>query len=230
MFAELERWLAEITGFAAVSLQPNSGAQGEYAGLLTIRAYHAAAARSTATSASSRSPPTARTRRARSWPASGSWRSPATPAGNIDVADLRAKAEQHQGALGALMVTYPSTHGVFEEAIREICRDRPRERRPGLHGRREHERAGGPDAARRHRRRRLPPEPAQDVLHPARRRRPRHGPDRGRRAPRALPARPSGREDRAARRRTARSRRRRGAARASSASPGSTSARWAPRA
>jgi glycine dehydrogenase len=122
MFADLERWLAEITGFAAVSLQPNSGAQGEYSGLLTIRAYH-------------QSRGDAR-RDVCLIPVSAHGTNPASAVtagfkvvgvacdaqGNIDVADLRAKAEQNKATLGALMVTYPSTHGVFEEAIREICR------------------------------------------------------------------------------------------------------------
>ena len=122
MFAELERWLAEITGFAAVSLQPNSGAQGEYAGLLTVRAYHLSrgdAHRDVClipVSAHGTNPASAVMAGYRVVPVACDAR------GNIDVADLRAKAEQHRGALGALMVTYPSTHGVFEEAIREICR------------------------------------------------------------------------------------------------------------
>ena len=94
------------------------------------------------------------------------------------------------------MVTYPSTHGVFEEDDQGDLRDRPRARRPGLHGRRQHERAGRPLPARRHRRRRLPPQPAQDLLHPARRRRPGHGPDRRRGAPGAVPAAAPGRRDR----------------------------------
>ena len=126
------------------------------------------------------------------WPASRSCRWPATSTGNIDLADLRGQGRRStRTALGALMVTYPSTHGVFEEAIREICAIVHAARRPGLHGRREHERPGRAHPPRRHRRRRLPPEPAQDLLHPARRRRPGHGPDRRGRAPRAVPARPS---------------------------------------
>ena len=100
--------------------------------------------------------------------------------GDIDLADLRAKADAHSKDLAALMVTYPSTHGVFETTIREICADRPRARRPGLHGRREHERAGRPLPPGRHRRGCLPSQSAQDVLHSARRRRPGHGPDRRR--------------------------------------------------
>jgi glycine dehydrogenase len=121
MFADLERWLAEITGFAAVSLQPNSGAQGEYAGLLTIRAYHRSrgdAGRDVClipVSAHGTNPASA---------VMAGYRVVAVACdalGNIDVADLREKATSHAATLGALMVTYPSTHGVFEEAIREIC-------------------------------------------------------------------------------------------------------------
>jgi glycine dehydrogenase len=121
MFADLERWLAEITGFAAVSLQPNSGAQGEYAGLLTIRAYHrnrGDAHRDVClipVSAHGTNPASA---------VMAGYRVVAVACdanGNIDVADLREKAGKNASSLGALMVTYPSTHGVFEEAIREIC-------------------------------------------------------------------------------------------------------------
>ncbi|HEX9485222.1 MAG TPA: aminomethyl-transferring glycine dehydrogenase, partial [Gemmatimonadaceae bacterium] len=121
LFANLESALAEITGFAAVSLQPNAGSQGEYAGLLTISAYHQARGESDRTVCLI--------------PQSAHGTNPASAAmagmqvvvtktdakGNIDVADLRAKAEQHKDRLAALMVTYPSTHGVFEESIREIC-------------------------------------------------------------------------------------------------------------
>jgi len=118
---ELEKWLCNITGFAATSLQPNSGAQGEYAGLLTIRAYHAD--RNEAH------------RNVILIPISAHGTNPASAvmagfkvvvtkcddAGNIDVADLKANAEKYAASLAGLMVTYPSTHGVFEESIREIC-------------------------------------------------------------------------------------------------------------
>ena len=121
MLGLLEDWLAEITGFAAVSLQPNAGSQGEYAGLLAIRRYHLArgdAHRSVCLI-----------------PVSAHGTNPASAvmagmqvvgvkcdaAGNIDVADLTARAEQHRDKLAALMVTYPSTHGVFEGTIRTIC-------------------------------------------------------------------------------------------------------------
>jgi glycine dehydrogenase len=121
MFADLERWLAEITGFAAISLQPNAGSQGEYAGLLVIREYHQQRGDTH--------------RNICLIPQSAHGTNPASAVmagmqvvavncdedGNIDVADLRAKAEQHQAKLAALMVTYPSTHGVFEESIKEIC-------------------------------------------------------------------------------------------------------------
>jgi glycine dehydrogenase len=122
LFASLERALAEITGFAAVSLQPNAGSQGEYAGLLVIRAYHESRKESH--------------RDICLIPQSAHGTNPASavmagmrvvvvktdPNGNIDVADVRAKATEHSKHLGALMVTYPSTHGVFEEAIVDLCK------------------------------------------------------------------------------------------------------------
>lgn len=121
LFGELNDWLCEITGFAAMSLQPNSGAQGEYAGLMVIRAYH-----------ESRGD---HHRNVALIPSSAHGTNPASAVmagmkvivtkcderGNIDVADLKAKAEQYSDALSCLMVTYPSTHGVFEESIKEIC-------------------------------------------------------------------------------------------------------------
>ncbi|MDB5241743.1 MAG: glycine dehydrogenase [Spirosoma sp.] len=121
LFAELNTWLCEITGFAAMSLQPNSGAQGEYAGLMVIRAYH-----------ESRND---HHRNIALIPQSAHGTNPASAVmagmkvvivkcderGNIDVADLTAKAEQYSYDLSCLMVTYPSTHGVFEESIKEIC-------------------------------------------------------------------------------------------------------------
>ena len=117
----LEEWLAEITGFDAVSLQPNSGAQGEYTGLLTIRAYHRSRGDDQRTVCLI--------------PTSAHGTNPAsavmagmdvvavtvTDAGEVDLDDLRAKAEQHADRLAALMITYPSTHGVFEATIREIA-------------------------------------------------------------------------------------------------------------
>ncbi|HSS02160.1 MAG TPA: aminomethyl-transferring glycine dehydrogenase, partial [Kofleriaceae bacterium] len=121
MFDQLEAWLAEITGFAAVSLQPNSGAQGEYAGLLAIRAYHRA--RNEAHRTICLIPQSAHGTNPASAVLAGMQVVVVASAGDgtIDMADLRAKAEQHAAKLGALMVTYPSTHGVFEGTIREVC-------------------------------------------------------------------------------------------------------------
>jgi glycine dehydrogenase len=121
LFGQLESWLADITGFAAVSLQPNAGSQGEYAGLLVIREYHHARGEAhrdvclIPTSAHGTNPASA---------VMAGMRVVAVKTdgnGNVDVDDLRAKAEQHSAQLAALMVTYPSTHGVFEARIREIC-------------------------------------------------------------------------------------------------------------
>jgi glycine dehydrogenase len=121
IFTDLEAWLCEITRFDAVSLQPNSGAQGEYAGLMVIRAYH-----------ESRND---QHRNIALIPSSAHGTNPASAvmagmkvvivkcdeSGNIDVADLKSKAEQYKNELSCLMVTYPSTHGVYEESIIEIC-------------------------------------------------------------------------------------------------------------
>ena len=121
MFRRLSDWLGEITGFPAVSLMPNAGAQGEYAGLGVIRAYHLARGD--------------RNRTVCLIPESAHGTNPASATmagmqvvvvkcddrGNIDVEDLKAKAVEHGDNLAALMVTYPSTHGVFEESIRKIC-------------------------------------------------------------------------------------------------------------
>lgn len=121
IITELENYLSVITGFAATSLQPNSGAQGEYAGLLTIRAYHASRGESH--------------RNVVLIPISAHGTNPASAvmagmkvvvtkcdeAGDIDMDDLKEKAAEHKDDLAALMITYPSTHGVFEESIKEIC-------------------------------------------------------------------------------------------------------------
>lgn len=126
MFRELERWLCEVTGFAAVSLQPNAGAQGEYAGLLVIRAYH----EHMAAKAGKRN-----VRNVCLIPTSAHGTNPASAVmagmkvvaikcndrGDIDMDDLRSKASQHAEELSCLMITYPSTHGVFESTIREVC-------------------------------------------------------------------------------------------------------------
>ena len=122
LFSELEGWLAEITGFAAVSLQPNAGSQGEYSGLLAIRAWHRSRGEGD--------------RRVCLIPASAHGTNPASAVmagyrvvvvatdarGNVDIDDLKAKIAEHADNLGALMITYPSTHGVFEETIVDICR------------------------------------------------------------------------------------------------------------
>jgi glycine dehydrogenase len=121
VFNELNKWLSEITGFAAMSLQPNAGAQGEYAGLMVIRAYHQDRGD--------------HHRNVALIPSSAHGTNPASAAmagmkivvvkslenGNIDVDDLKAKAEANKDVLSCLMVTYPSTHGVFEESIIDIC-------------------------------------------------------------------------------------------------------------
>jgi len=122
LFRQLEGWLGEITGFAKVSLQPNAGSQGEFAGLLVIRAYHQHRGEAHRTTCLI--------------PQSAHGTNPASAVmagmqvvvvktdehGNIDVADLEAKAKEHAATLGALMVTYPSTHGVFEASIKRICK------------------------------------------------------------------------------------------------------------
>ena len=121
LFQDLEAWLAEITGFAAVSLQPNAGSQGEYAGLLAIRADHAARGEADRnvclipTSAHGTNPASASMCGFKVVPVA------CDAQGNIDLADLTAKAEEHKRDLAVLMVTYPSTHGVFESAIKDIC-------------------------------------------------------------------------------------------------------------
>src|SRR5262249_42003229 len=121
IFGQLESWLAQITGFVGVSLQPNAGSQGEYAGLLAIRKYHGHKGK---------------LRTFCLIPQSAHGTNPASAVmagmqvvavacdnqGNIDVNDLRTKAQAHRDDLAAFMVTYPSTHGVFEESIKEICR------------------------------------------------------------------------------------------------------------
>ena len=121
LFSQLESWLAEITGYSGISLQPNAGSQGEYAGLLVIRKYHESRNESH--------------RNICLIPTSAHGTNPASAVmagmqvvvvacdleGNIDLDDLREKADTHRDNLAAAMITYPSTHGVFEEKIREIC-------------------------------------------------------------------------------------------------------------
>ena len=175
LFASLERWLAEITGFAAVSLQPNAGSQGEYSGLLAIRGYHQARGEGH--------------RHICLIPSSAHGTNPASAVmagmevvvvacdehGNVDLADLRAKADAAQRQPGC-------AHGHLSLHPRRLrgshhrdLRHHPRAWRAGLHGRGQHERPGGPHQPRAHRRGRLPPEPAQDLLHSPRRRRAGHG-------------------------------------------------------
>jgi glycine dehydrogenase len=121
LFEQLEQWLSSVTGFAGISLQPNAGSQGEYAGLLVLRAYHQSRGDTDRTICLI--------------PTSAHGTNPASAVmagmkvvtvncdddGNIDIADLAAKATKYRDTLAALMVTYPSTHGVFESGIREIC-------------------------------------------------------------------------------------------------------------
>ncbi len=122
IFRDLEEWLGEITGFAGISLQPNAGSQGEYAGLLAIRKYHEGRGEGRRnvclipTSAHGTNPASAVMAGFRVVPVQ------CESGGDIDVTDLLAKAKQHEGDLACLMVTYPSTHGVFEETIGEICK------------------------------------------------------------------------------------------------------------
>ncbi len=122
LFSQLEYQLAEITGFSAVSLQPNAGSQGEYAGLLVIRAYHRARGDEHRTTCLI--PQSAHGTNPASAVMAGMQVVPikSDAHGNVDLEDLRAKAAAHRDTLAALMVTYPSTHGVFEGSIREICR------------------------------------------------------------------------------------------------------------
>ena len=122
LFKQLEGWLAEITGFSAVSLQPNAGSQGEYAGLMVIRAYHHHRKESRRdiclipVSAHGTNPASAVIAGLKVVPVA------CDEHGNIDITDLAAKADEHRDRLAALMITYPSTHGVFEEGVRQICR------------------------------------------------------------------------------------------------------------
>ncbi|SVC78315.1 uncharacterized protein METZ01_LOCUS331169, partial [marine metagenome] len=121
LFKDLESWLSEITGFEGISLQPNAGSQGEYAGMLAIRGYHHSRNESH--------------RNVCLIPTSAHGTNPASAVmvgmkvvgigcddhGNIDMGDLRSKVETHSSELAAIMITYPSTHGVFEETIKEVC-------------------------------------------------------------------------------------------------------------
>jgi glycine dehydrogenase len=198
LFEQLEAQLAEITGFAAVSLQPNAGSQGEYAGLLAIRRFHESRGDAE--------------RNVCLIPQSAHGTNPASAVmagmkvvvvktasnGNIDVDDLRARAEEHADRSrrvdGDLPLHPRCLRGVDPRGVRYG----PPQRRPGVHGRRQHERAGRALPAGRLRRRRLPPEPPQDLLHPPWRRWTGDGADRGGRAPDSLsPGTPGGPGERA---------------------------------
>jgi glycine dehydrogenase len=121
LIADLERWLAELTGYAAVSLQPNAGSQGEFAGLLAIAAYHRS--RGEAQRTVCLIPASAHGTNAASAVMAGMRvvvvRT--SPNGDVDLDDLRAKIEEHRDVLAALMITYPSTHGVYEAGVRDVC-------------------------------------------------------------------------------------------------------------
>ncbi len=201
-------WLSQATGYAGVSLQPNAGSQGEYAGLLAIRAWHASRGE-----AQPRHLPDPRIgarhqpgQRADGGPAGGGGevrrdgqRRPGRPARQVRAAPRAAgRGDDH------LPVDLRRVRGARQGAVRH----RASIRRPRVRGRREHERAGRHRRAGRVRRRRQPPEPAQDLLHPARRRRPRRRPGVRGRGPGALPA-GAARQRQAATRRWARYRRRR---------------------
>ena len=170
--AQLRGWLCQATGYAGISLQPNAGSQGEYAGLLVIRAWHAARGEAH--------------RDICLIPESAHGTNPASAQmagmqvvvvkcdamGNVDMDDLqRASASSTASSLAAVMITYPSHPRRVRGAREGALRAGARARRARLRRRREHERAGRRGRAGRVRRRRQPPEPAQDLLHPARRRR-----------------------------------------------------------
>ena len=171
LIAELEQDLATITGFAACSLQPTSGAGGRILGLMVIRAYHQSRGQGY--------------RNVVLIPASAHGTNPASAAmagmkivtvacdanGNIDVDDLEAKAKEHSSELCRPDGDYLDARRLREPHPRNRRR-RPRRRRAGIHGRRQHERAGGTDELPAHRGRRLPPQPPQDLRHAPRRRRP----------------------------------------------------------
>ncbi len=121
LISDLERWLAELTGYAAVSLQPNAGSQGEFAGLLAIAAYHRS--RGEEHRDVCLIPASAHGTNAASAVMAGMRVVVVgtSPTGDVDLADLHAKIDEHRASLAALMITYPSTHGVFEAGVREVC-------------------------------------------------------------------------------------------------------------
>jgi glycine dehydrogenase len=189
LFDDLERALCEITGYDAVSLQPNAGSQGELAGLLAIRSYHAS--RGEQARAVCLIPESAHGTNAASAVMAGMKVVvvKCDNDGNIDFDDLKAKAHEHAADLAALMITYPSTHGVFDANVRDVCAlvhecggqvylDEGQPQRPRRRG-----------EAGQVRRRRVAPQPPQDVLHPPRRWWTGRGPGRGPGAPGAVPPR-----------------------------------------
>ena len=221
LIADLESWLIQLTGYDAVSLQPNAGSQGEYAGLLAIQAYHAS--RGDAERNICLIPSSAHGTNAASAALAG-MRVVVVACrenGDVDLDDLRAKVAEHAERVAALMITYPSTHGVYEHDVADIC--------AAVHdvGGQVYvdganlNASGRPGPTRQVRRRRQPPEPAQDVLHPARRWRPGRRPGGGALASGAVPAGPPA--GRRARRRPTPCRRRRTARRRSCRSRGRTS-------
>ena len=184
--SDLEEKLCEITGYDAFSMQPNSGAQGEYAGLLTIQAWHRSRGQGhrdiclIPMSAHGTTPASAQMAGMQVWPVKSA------PNGDVDLDDFAARAAEAGERLAACMITYPSTHGVFEETVREVCRI------THDHGGQVYiDGACRPGEAGRDRRRREPPQPAQDLRHPPWRRRPGDGADRGACASGAFPARRS---------------------------------------
>ncbi len=178
MIAGLTEWLKTVTGFDAICMQPNSGAQGEYAGLVAIARYHASRGEGH--------------RNVCLIPKSAHGTNPATAQmanmkvvvvdcddhGNVDVADLKAKAEATRQRPRLPDDHLPVHARRLRGSSQGHLRHRACQRRPGVHGRRQPQCPGRPDLARLHRRRRQPHEPAQDLRHPARRRRTGHGPDR----------------------------------------------------
>ena len=207
MTTELEAMLCAATGYDAVSLQPNAGSQGEYAGLLAIRAYHRSRGEShrdiclIPSSAHGTNPATAHMAGMRVVVTACDAR------GNVDVEDLR-QGHRAPRTPGRDHDHLPVDPRCVRGSDRRNLRDHPRQRWPGVHRRRQHERHGRPVRAGQVRRRRIAPEPAQDLLHPARWRRPGRWPDWRQVAPGAVPARPcaAGKHRRGGVRRTVRQR------------------------
>ena len=184
---DLEGWLAEVTGYDTVSIQPNAGSQGELAGLLAIRGYHEG--RGEGERNVCLIPSSAHGTNAASAVMAGMKVVVVKAAadGAIDLDDLNAQCEAHAEDLAAIMVTYPSTHGAYEDTITQLCEIVHEPRRPGVRRRRQSQRPARLRPARRLRRRRLAPQPAQDVLHPARWRRAGRRAGRGSGPPGAVP-------------------------------------------